>query len=120
MQINLQRVPPGWTAPTSGYFFDEFSLAEFTTAALTYEAESLAWQKAYWELYEKYKQTLATFGARLNTISEKHNNAVAAYERELAKARRRERLPGIGLFLGPVYNGSNIGLGVGVGIVWKM
>jgi hypothetical protein len=120
MQINLQRVPPGWTAPTSGYFFDEFSLAEFTTAALTYEAESLAWQRAYWELNEKYKQTLATFDTRLKVIGEKHDAAVTAYERELTKARRRERLPGIGLFLGPVYNGSDIGLGVGIGLVWKM
>jgi hypothetical protein len=93
---------------------------EFTTAAYTYEAESLAWQKAYWELDEKYKQTLAVFDARLDAIGEKHEAAVASYERELVKAKRRERLPGVGLFLGPVYNGSDIELGVGVGLVWKM
>jgi hypothetical protein len=120
IQINLHRVPPGWAAPTSGYFFDEAALVEFTTAAFTYEAESLAWQKAYWELDEKYKQTLAAFDTRLDIIGKKHEAAVGSYERELAKARRRERLPGIGFFLGPAYNGRCIELGAGIGLVWKM
>jgi hypothetical protein len=120
IQINLQRVPPGWTAPESGYFFDEAALVEFTTAALTYEAESLAWQEAYWELDGKYKQTLSDFERRLDVIGEEHNKTVAQWERELAKAKRRERLPGFGVFGGIGYTGSGYEAVVGVGIVWRI
>ena len=95
-------------------------MTELATAAFTYEAESAAWQTAYWELDRKYKRTLSDFDSRLDSISARHEETVAAYEKELSKARRREHLPGIGFFVGPVYNGNDFELGAGIGLVWKM
>ena len=118
--ISCRRIPPGWTTDESGYFFTEEQLTEFATAAFTYEAESAAWRKAYWELDQKYKRMLSDFDSRLDVISARHEETIAAYGKELSKARRREHLPGIGFFVGPVYNGSDVELGAGIGLVWKM
>jgi hypothetical protein len=95
-------------------------MVEFATAAFSYEAESLAWQRAYWELDGKYRDTLDGFEKRLAVIGEKHDGTVAAYEKELAKARRRERLPSFGVFAGAGYSGGGVGPVIGVGVVWKI
>jgi hypothetical protein len=113
-------VPPGWAAPTSGYFFEEAALAEFATAAFTYEAESLAWQRAYWELDGRHRKALSDFDARLGVVAERHGAAVDAYEKEMSKARRRERLPGLGVFAGVGYGGDGVEPVIGVGLVWKL
>jgi outer membrane receptor for monomeric catechols len=119
IQANLLRVPPGWVAPTSGYFFEEAALVEFATAAFTYEAENETWQSAYWELDGKYKKSLSDFERRLDVISEKHNEERAQWKLDLAKAKRRGHLPGIGFFAGAGYTGSGIEPVIGFGLVWK-
>jgi hypothetical protein len=123
-------VPPGWTSDASGYFFTEFQLVEFATAAFTYEEEAVRWEAAYWELNSKFKAALADFDRRLIDVSERHESAVSALEKEhesvvstlekeIVKTRRRERLPGIGFFAGPAYNGERFELAAGIGLAWK-
>jgi hypothetical protein len=93
---------------------------EFTTAAFTYEAESGAWERAYWELDGKFKDALSGFDIHLKNIDDKHREAISDWERELRKSKRREHLPGFGVFAGAGYAGGSIEITYGVGLVWKI
>jgi hypothetical protein len=93
---------------------------EFATAAFTYEAEADAWERAYWELDDKFKRSLSSADLRLTDISAKHNAAGEAWKRELAKAKRREHMPGLGIFIGAGHTGSGVEPVIGIGLTWKV
>ena len=113
----IQRVPPGWAATEPGYFMADDAMREFATAAFTYEAESLLWQKAYHELSEQARARALALQGELSALRRDLDLERAQWRGALRKARS----PGFGVFAGVGYSaGGEINAVVGVGVVWKI
>lgn len=115
-EVNLIRVPPGWTAKEEGYFLNAEALSSLTAAAKTYRLERDAWESAYRELSGKSEAYAADMKRSIAELRGQLDAERAAWKGEL----RRARSPGFGIFAGAGYTGSGVEAVVGVGVVWKV
>ena len=109
-QIKLNRVPD-W------YVINEEGLRTVYSAIRTYREERDAWEAAYNDLSVKYTAFAEDVRQEINDIKQ----SISDERVEWAKAIRKAKMPGLGVFLGGGYtsNGS-VEAVVGVGIVWKL
>ena len=109
-QIKLNRVP-------DGYVINEEGLRTVYSAIRTYREERDAWESAYNDLSVKYTAFAEDVRHEINNIKQ----SISDERVEWAKAIRKAKMPGLGVFLGGGYtsNGS-VEAVVGVGIVWKL
>jgi hypothetical protein len=109
-------VPPGWTAPSEGYFLDRDALSDLSAAAKTYRLERDAWEASYLDLSVRYDDYVAASKLLLTQLREQIDTERDARRREARKARS----PGVGIFAGGAWTPHGIEAAVGVGLVWKV
>ena len=109
-EIKLSRVP-------DGYVINEEGLRTVYSAIRTYREERDAWEAAYNDLSVKYTTFADDVRQEINDIKQ----SISDERVEWAKAIRKAKMPGLGVFLGGGYtsNGS-VEAVVGAGIVWKL
>ena len=109
-QIKLNRVP-------DGYVINEAGLRTVYSAIRTYREERDAWEVAYNDLSVKYTAFAEDVRQEINDIKQ----SISDERVEWAKAIRKAKMPGIGVFLGGGYtSGGSVEAVAGVGIVWKL
>ena len=108
----LIRVPPGWTASEEGYFLNVEALTELTAAAKTYRLERDAWERAYYELFERTEGYGRSLESQVVALKEEMAAESAAWRRKVSATRG----PGLGVFAGYGTSGAT----VGVGLVWRL
>ena len=109
-EIKLNRVP-------EGYIMNTETLRTVYSAIRTYREERDAWEAAYNDLSVKYTAFAEDVRQEINDIKQ----SISDERIEWAKAIRKAKMPGLGVFLGGGYtsNGS-VEAVAGVGIVWKL
>ena len=109
-QIKLNRVP-------DGYVINEEGLRTVYSAIRTYREERDAWESAYNDLSVKYTAFAEDVRHEINNIKQ----SISDERVEWAKAIRKAKMPGLGVFLGGGYtSGGSVEVVVGAGIVWKL
>ena len=109
-QIKLNRVP-------DGYVINEAGLRTVYSAIRTYREERDAWEVAYNDLSVKYTAFAEDVRQEINDIKQ----SISDERVEWAKAIRKAKMPGLGVFLGGGYtSGGSVEVVVGAGIVWKL
>ena len=87
------------------------------SAIRTYREERDAWESAYNDLSVKYTAFAEDVRQEINDIKQ----SISDERVEWAKAIRRAKTPGLGVFLGGGYtSGGSVEAVAGVGIVWKL
>ena len=109
-EIKLNRVP-------DGYVINEEGLRTVYSAIRTYREERDAWESAYNDLSVKYTAFAEDVRHEINNIKQ----SISDERVEWAKAIRKAKMPGLGVFLGGGYtSGGSVEVVVGAGIVWKL
>lgn len=112
-EVQLIRVPPGWSASEEGYFLNAVALAELTAAAKTYRLERDAWERAYYELVETSDAFRGSVEEQVAALREQLDAERSAWRASLNRSKR----PGIGVFAGVGHRGEAV---AGVGVVWRI
>jgi hypothetical protein len=114
--IILQRVPPGWVAEEESYVMNEEALRTTYAAIATYKQERNAWENAYHELNRTSSEYAISQEKKLANL-ESILNAERDSWRQMI---RRARMPGVGIFAGAGYTGTEVKFVIGVGAVWRL